>query len=120
MDSAAFAKDLSAVEAVCLEVTGKPLSKYFRPPEGRYSEKVLRMARELGYKTVFWSFAYADWDNEAQPPRDASLRKIKENLHPGIILLLHPTSETNVQLLRELIRDMKAEGYRFASLDELE
>ena len=120
MGKEAFSKELCAVEDACMEATGKPLSKYFRPPEGRYSEKTLALAREFGYKTVFWSFAYADWDNEDQPPKDASLRKIKDNLHPGIILLLHPTSDTNVQLLRELIRDMKAEGYRFASLDELE
>ena len=120
MEKETFAKELAAVESACLEATGKPLSKYFRPPEGRYSEKTLSLARSLGYKTVFWSFAYADWDNEAQPPKDASLQKIKANLHPGIILLLHPTSQTNTELLRDLIRDMKAEGYRFASLDELE
>ena len=108
------------MEEVCLEMTGSPISKYFRPPEGRYSEETLKQAREMGYKTVFWSFAYADWDNEHQPPKETSLQKIKDNLHPGMILLLHPTSDTNVKLLRELIRDMKAQGYRFASLEELD
>ena len=115
-----FARELCAVEEACLQTTGTPIGKYFRPPEGRYSENTLRLARELGYKTVFWSFAYADWDNEAQPPKEASLKKIMDNIHPGMILLLHPTSETNVKLLGELIREMKAEGYRFASLEELD
>ena len=119
MGKEAFSKELCAVEDACMEATGKPLNKYFRPPEGRYSEKTLALAREFGYKTVFWSFAYADWDNEDQPPKDASLRKIKDNLHPGIILLLHPTSETNAKILKDIIVALKNDGYRFGTLDEL-
>ena len=77
------------------------------------------MAKELGYITVFWSFAYADWDNGAQPEPEAAKRKILENMHNGAILLLHPTSATNAAILQDVIRELKAEGYRFGTLDEL-
>ena len=115
-----FREELCDVETACFDVTGNPLAKFFRPPEGRYSANVLKYAKKCGYETVFWSFAYADWDNAKQPSREAAIAKIMENVHNGAILLLHPTSQTNTEILQEVIRSLKKEGYRFASLDELE
>ena len=65
-----------------------------------------------------WSFAYADWDNDRQPDKDAALRKLEEGAHPGEILLLHPTSATNAAILGRFIDDMRAAGWRFGSLAE--
>ena len=73
----------------------------------------------MGYVTVFWSFAYADWDNAKQPDPVRAKKKILDNSHPGEILLLHPTSKTNADILGDLIAAWKADGYRFGSLDEL-
>ena len=114
-----FRAELCDVEAVCREITGREMSHFFRPPEGRYSQSVLNFARECGYQTVFWSFAYADWDNAKQPTREAAIAKITENMHNGAILLLHPTSQTNADILQEVIQALKKDGYRFASLNEL-
>jgi peptidoglycan-N-acetylmuramic acid deacetylase len=80
---------------------------------------MLKMAQSLGYKTVFWSFAYADWDNGAQMSESAALKKILDNIHNGEIMLLHPTSATNAKIMERLIRELKSLGYRFATLDEM-
>lgn len=112
-------RELIELETLFKEKTGRGIAKYYRPPEGSFRWDNLAVAKELGYATVFWSFAYADWDNRRQPSPDAALQKIEENLHPGAVLLLHPTSETNAKILPELIDKLKSEGYRFGTLDEL-
>ena len=95
------------------------MKKYFRPPEGKFSEESLRYINELGYKTVFWSFAYDDWDNQRQPSPEIAKQKIFSNLHNGEIMLLHPTSKTNAEILKDVITELKKRGYRFGTLDEL-
>lgn len=114
-----FKAEVVALEDIYREKTGRELAKFFRPPEGRFSRQTLEFASELGYKTVFWSFAYADWDNNAQMSYDAAKKKILDNIHNGAIILLHPTSATNAAILGEVIDELKAQGYRFATLDEL-
>lgn len=112
-------KNLTDLEKLCEEKTGCALAKYFRFPEGRFNEDALVTAEELGYRTVFWSFAYADWDNGKQPDPARAKKKILENTHNGEVILLHPTSATNAEILPELIREWKAMGYTFGTLDEL-
>ncbi|MBQ8850387.1 MAG: polysaccharide deacetylase family protein [Clostridia bacterium] len=114
-----FAAELDELNELYKATTGKDMAKYYRPPEGRFDERSLSFAKELGYKTVFWSFAYADWDNQKQPSADAAKAKIFENLHNGAIILLHPTSATNAEILSDVIKTLKADGYRFGTLDEL-
>ena len=118
-DKAAFAKELTALEKIYTEYTGNSMAKYYRPPEGKFSEENLQFANELGYKTIFWSFAYADWDNDKQPDPAASLEKLKLHLHPGEVLLLHPTSATNAAILDAFLTYAEQEGYRFGTLAEL-
>ena len=115
----AFEAELKALEELCLNTTGKEIKKYFRPPEGKFNEKTLKYANDLGYKTVFWSFAYADWDNNKQMSETEAKAKILSNIHNGAILLLHPTSDTNAKILGDVIDELKAQGYRFGTLDEL-
>ncbi len=114
-----FRTELTALEDIYKECTGKEMAKYYRPPEGRFDKKTLEWANELGYKTIFWSLAYADWDNNKQPSPEEAMKKLTDNIHNGAVILLHPTSATNAQILGEFIRDLKAEGYRFGTLDEL-
>ena len=101
------------------ELTGQKMAKFFRPPEGTFDKELLVRVESLGYRTVFWSFAYADWDHKAQMSEGAALKKILDNLHNGEIMLLHPTSETNARIMKKLIVELKNRGYRFATLDEL-
>lgn len=118
-DEAAFAKELQDLEALYQETVGKPMPKYYRPPQGIYSQDNLRMAQKLGYRTVFWSLAYVDWNNDSQPTREQAFAKLLPRTHPGAVILLHSTSKTNAEILGELIEKWKAEGYRFGTLEEL-
>ncbi len=111
--------DLTSLERTYEELTGLKMAKYFRFPEGRYSEDALRTVNELGYKTIFWSFGYADWDDRSQPDVEASRKKILDNTHNGAVILLHPTSSTNAKILSELIDAWRSMGYSFGTLDEL-
>ena len=95
------------------------MSKYFRFPEGKFSEKALIALNELGYKTVFWSMAYADWDNNKQPSESQAIDKLISNTHNGAIILLHPTSSTNAKILPTLIDKWRGMGYEFYTLDDL-
>ncbi len=114
-----FKAETEALEDIYRECTGREMSKYYRPPEGRFNESSMRYANELGYKTIFWSFAYADWDNNKQMSAEAAKRKIMDNIHNGAVILLHPTSKTNADILGDIIRELKAQGFRFGTLDEL-
>ena len=118
-DKDAFAKELTDLETLFRETTGKELPKYYRPPQGIYSKENLRMAKELGYRTVFWSLAYVDWKNDQQPSREEAFEKLIPRIHNGAVVLLHSTSQTNTEILDELLSKWKEMGYRFASIDEI-
>ncbi len=118
-DKAAFSKELTDLEALFKETTGQEMPKFYRPPQGIYSEENLKMAKELGYKTVFWSLAYVDWNNDSQPTKEQAFSKLLPRIHNGAVVLLHSTSETNAQILDELLTKWKDEGYRFAKVEEL-
>lgn len=118
-DKAAFSKELTDLEALYKETVGQELPKFYRPPQGIYSEENLKMAQELGYKTLFWSLAYVDWNNDAQPTKEAAFAKLLPRTHNGAVVLLHSTSKTNAEILGELLDKWKAMGYRFGTLDEL-
>ena len=118
-DPAAFAKELQDLENLYRETTGQELPKYYRPPQGVYSEENLRQAKALGYKTLFWSLAYVDWNNDAQPTKEQAFSKLLPRTHPGAVVLLHSTSKTNAAILDELLTKWKEEGYRFGTVEEL-
>ena len=118
-DPAAFRKELEELEKLYCDTTGKTLPKFYRPPQGIYSEDNLRMAQELGYKTVFWSLAYVDWNNDAQPTREYAFSKLLPRTHNGAVVLLHSTSKTNAAILDELLTKWEQMGYTFAPITEL-
>lgn len=115
----AFEKELQAVETLYTDITGQTLPKFYRPPQGLYSGENLEMAQKMGYHTVFWSLAYADWDNKNQPDPDVAVEKLNRRIHDGAVILLHSTSKTNAEILDRLITGWKDMGYRFAPLTEL-
>ena len=118
-DKAAFQKELTDLEDLFRTVTGKELPKFYRPPQGLYSAENLKMAQEMGYKTVFWSLAYVDWNNDSQPTAEYAFSKLLPRTHNGAVVLLHSTSETNAKILDELLTKWKEMGYRFESIDKL-
>ena len=112
-------RNLRALEMIYEEKTGREMSKYFRFPEGCYSINSIKCINKLGYKTIFWSFAYDDWDNCRQPDKKRAIKKILDNTHNGAVMLFHPTSETNACIFSDLINEWKNQGYTFGTLDEL-
>ena len=118
-DEAAFAKQLTGLEERYREITGQEMPKYYRPPQGTYSEENLKMAQKMGYKTVFWSLAYVDWNNDKQPTAEYAYSKLLPRIHNGAVVLLHSTSQTNGEILDELLTKWEAMGYTFATLDDL-
>ena len=114
-----FVSELAELEQTYEDCTGRKMLKYYRPPQGKYSEENLSQAAELGYTTVFWSLAYVDWLEDKQPTREDALNILNKRIHPGAIVLLHSTSKTNCEILSELIKGWKEQGYEFRSITEL-
>lgn len=115
----AFTKEIKDLEKLFKKTTGKEMKKFYRPPQGKYSENNLKMAKELGYHTIFWSLAYVDWYESQQPSREEAFKKLIPRVHPGAIILLHSTSQTNGEILDELLTKWEELGYKFKSLDQL-
>ena len=115
----AFEQELTQLEDLYQQITGQPMKKYYRPPQGKYSESNLKMASDMGYQTFFWSLAYVDWYEDKQPTKEEAFNKLLKRIHPGAIVLLHSTSKTNGQILDELLTKWEEMGYRFGSLDDL-
>ena len=117
MDS--FKKELVDVEDAYRDVTGQEMTKFYRPPQGKYNEENLKMAQQLGYKTFFWSLAYVDWYQDDQPSPEEAFDKLLGRIHPGAIVLLHSTSSTNAQILDELLTKWEEMGYEVIPLTDL-
>ncbi len=115
-----FAQELALVEEQFRETVGQEMEKFYRPPEGKFSDDNLQWAQDLGYCTVFWSLAYVDWNTENQPTAEQAFSKLIPRTHDGAVVLLHSTSSTNAAILDELLTRWEEMGYTFGSLRELD
>lgn len=118
-DTEKFNKEFTDVEGAYKEIVGSDMPKFFRPPMGKYSINSLKKTKALGYKTIFWSFAYKDWIIDNQPSEEMAIKKITNGVHPGCIMLLHAVSKTNTNILKTVIQQIKADGYEFKSLNDI-
>lgn len=118
-EKTAFQKELTELETLYKETVGQEMPKFYRPPQGNYSEENLKMAKEMGYKTVFWSLAYVDWNTKSQPTAEQAFKKLLPRVHNGAVVLLHSTSKTNAEIMDELLTKWEQMGYRFAPITEL-
>lgn len=110
-------KEVMDLHQAIYEKTGYEM-RYIRPPKGEYSQRTLKLCKDLGYQTVMWSFAYVDWDENHQKGVDYAKKTILDNLHPGEVMLLHGNSKDNANVLGDMIKEVKNQGYEFKSLDE--
>lgn len=117
-DIQSFKKEMEDVSDLFGQITGEKLSMYYRPPQGKYSTENLKMAKELGYQTFFWSLAYVDWYEDKQPTKEEAFQKLIGRIHPGAVVLLHSTSKTNGAILDELLTKWEEMGYTFKPLSE--
>lgn len=117
---AAIIKEINDCEYLYKQITGsEEMPKYFRPPEGAYTEKSLAVTNNMGYKSIFWTFAYKDWIAAEQPGKQAAYNKIINGVHNGAIYLLHAVSASNTEALPMAIDTLREQGYTFGTLDEL-
>ena len=114
-----FQKEMEDNASLFKEITGQEMSPYYRPPQGKYSIENLKMAKELGYHTFFWSLAYVDWYADRQPSHEEAFEKLTGRIHPGAIVLLHNTSKTNGEILDDLLTRWESMGYQFGTLSDL-
>lgn len=112
--------ELLTCESYMKEATGYEMDLFFRPPRGEYSQRTLQMAKDLGYTTIFWSMAYLDYDVNNQPSSSHVVEHFKKYYHPGAIPLLHNVSIANRDALKQVITDLKKEGYSFGTLYDLQ
>jgi len=117
-DMNSFSNEMTGVEKLYREITGEEMKKVYRPPQGKYSKENLEMAKELGYKTFFWSLAYVDWYQDKQPSHEEAYKKLLGRIHPGAVVLLHSTSKTNAEILDDLLTKWEGIGYTFGTLGE--
>ena len=115
----AFQKEMEDVANAFKDSTGTEMAMYYRPPQGKYSTNNLKMAKELGYATFFWSLAYVDWNVDKQPTHEEAMKILTERIHPGAVVLLHNTSKTNGEILDTLLTKWEEMGYTFGTLEEL-
>ena len=110
--------EINTVAEKYKKLTGKEMLKFFRPPSGIFSERTLAETKNLGYRTVFWSMAYKDWDVNDQPGKAASYKHVTDNIHNGAVILLHSVSKSNSEALEDIIIELKKQGYNFKLLTQ--
>lgn len=113
-------QELLTCEQYMKEATGYEMDLFFRPPKGEYSERTLQMAKDLGYTTIFWSMAYLDYDVNNQPTSSHVVEHFAKYYHPGAIPLMHNVSVANRDALKQVIQNLKKEGYSFGTLYDLQ
>ena len=94
-------------------------SLYFRYPQGKYSEYALTVLNSLGFKCVFCSLAYADWETDNQKGAMYAYETVMSRIHPGAVILLHSVSSDNAGALGDIIDSCREKGYEFCSLEDM-
>lgn len=113
-----FEAELADIATAFYELTGQKLASLYRPPQGKYTLESLDRAKQAGYLSVFWSLAYMDWDVNAQPSKEEAFEKLLPRIHDGAIVLLHNTSDTNGEIMDELLSKWEEMGYSFGILED--
>ena len=117
LDNDKLKEEITKLHTAVFEKFGYEM-KYLRPPKGEFSQRTLHLTKSLGYTTVMWSFAYDDWDESKQGRETYAKEKVLSNLHNGAVILLHSNSKDNCNILDEIIKEIKKQGYEFKTLDE--
>lgn len=112
-------RELDSLDEKVYEVTGKNIDYYFRPPEGKFDRRSLENVKKLGYETIFWSIAYVDWYKDKSFGKDYVMKNVIDNLHDGAICLMHSVSSDNANYLKDVINEIKNQGYSIKNLDSL-
>jgi peptidoglycan-N-acetylmuramic acid deacetylase len=119
LDESELEEEILGLDRVFYEKFNKHM-KFLRPPKGEYSERSLAITKRLGYKSMFWSFAYEDWYRDKQRGSDYAYHIVMSNLHNGAVLLLHAVSKDNAVALDNIIKDAQKQGYSFGDVNDIQ
>ena len=111
-------KEIKDCEEAFKKVTGCELDPFIRPPMGEFSERSLKVTKDMGYSTILWSMAYYDYDVNNQPGKDYVVKHFKDNYHKGALPLIHNISSSNCEALDDVLTYLEKKKYRFGTLDE--
>lgn len=112
-------QEIRGVALLFQALTQEEMAPFLRPPMGEFNPFSLWVTAQEGYYSIFWSFAYRDWEVDKQKGKEYAYEKITAHHHPGMILLLHAVSRDNTEALQEVIWTFKKEGYQFLPLTSL-
>lgn len=110
-------QEIEKVNASIAAITPQKETVYFRPPRGIFNERVLKIVRDMGMETIFWSIAYKDWERDVSRGKDYAYQQVVKQFHPGAVILLHSVSKDNAEALGMIIDEALRQGYTFESLD---
>lgn len=111
--------DLKKLEEDFKEKIGTSMSKYVRPPRGDFDERSLKLLMNNGYKSVFWSLAYVDWNKDVYNGNNYSYNQVMKKIHNGAIILMHTVSKDNAEDMSKIINKLKNDGYIFKTIDNV-
>lgn len=119
MSNATFRKDLEKFEEEALRITGKPVTKYFRPPMGRINKSKLAILEELGYSVFKWDVSYYDYVYYDDRGVDYALNNLLKQTKNGSVILMHTLTKSNANVLGIAIDKLREKGFVFSDLSEL-
>ncbi|WP_040980198.1 polysaccharide deacetylase family protein [Oceanobacillus jeddahense] len=95
-------------------ITGEQ-PKWFAPPSGSYKDETVETAAELEMETILWTVDTIDWKN---PSVSVMVNRIENNVHPGAMILMHPT-EASTKALEQMINIIKEKDYKIGTVESL-
>jgi len=108
-------KELEYVNKRLTEITGKSV-KYFRAPFGDYNNLLVETVEKEGMFTIQWDVDSLDWKGlSANEIKDRVTSRVKN----GSIVLFHNNSDNILEALPMILLNLKNQGYKFITLDEL-
>ncbi|MED3467316.1 polysaccharide deacetylase family protein [Bacillus thuringiensis] len=98
-----------------IEVATNQKVRWFAPPSGSFRDEVVKIADDFQMGTIMWTVDTIDWK---RPEPDVLLQRVMRKIHPGAIILMHPTSST-AEALETMITKLKEQGYKVGNITEL-
>jgi len=108
-------KELKQTQQLIENIIGKRV-KWFRPPFGITNPHISVAVKKEKYQVIGWNVRPYD---AVLNDKEVILKKTKEALQAGSILLFHDIKPLIIEVLNELIPYLKNEGYQIIALDKL-
>ncbi|MCL4458343.1 MAG: polysaccharide deacetylase family protein [Chloroflexi bacterium] len=117
LSEAQMLSEIKRTAEVIRRLTGISPKPYFRPPFGAYDQRLLRLLSREGYQCIYWTLDSTDWRNDSTT--QSVIQRVVNNVKGGTIVINHAALEKTAQALPEIIKGIKAKGYRFGTLSQV-